>query len=300
MLKLNDKGIEVMAAKSMLYAIMKVDAEMNDVFSLPFQTLVRKFQRENGLTADGIIGTKTFAEIRHEFTELTFLPKETLQRVQLDVYTDASLQKSFPSCRLRTDAAQALEKVKSELQSYGCLVTTSGTLRDLGAIVTANRSSTSLHYVGLAIDLYLGAAMLNTTLDPYVVQRVVKNKRTSYVVWARCNHRNATVPIPHAFVPENIVTYRSRVKPVPCEADHFVNLTEIMNKNGFSNIHARRSFENGGDMTGAEWWHFQFDKQLVKGIDTFGNELLKIYPLQTLQGTAPYLLKDAVWGIDWN
>jgi hypothetical protein len=300
LLRLNSKGQQVLAAKSMLYTILGIEAEMSDVFTVTFQSLVRKFQKDNGLVADGIIGAKTFAELQYEFRQMTFLPKKTLQRVQCDVYTDTRLQKSFAATRVRNDVADALEKVKAELNSYGALLTTSGGLRELDARVSVGRSATSLHYAGIAFDLYLGAGMINTYLDPYVIERVVANGRTRYIVWARCNEQKATVAIPKEFTPKNIVTYNSRVKPVFCEEDSFVNLTEIFNKNGFSNIHAHRSFENGGNMTGSEWWHFQFDKQLVKGESTFGEELRKIYTEQQLQGSKPYLFKNAVWGRDWN
>lgn len=312
MLKINDKGAEVITAKAMLHTVMGIDAEMSDVFTQAMQQLVRKFQKENGLSADGIIGEKTFTVLARQFSDITFLQKPlsqvpekttnsyTLERVICDIYTDFQKQNSYSGCLMRNDAAAALENVKKELNSYGCILATSGGLRDLYEKVSVGRSATSLHYTGIAFDLYLGAGMINTTIDPYVVQRVVKDNRTSYIVWARCSSQKATSHIPHAFVPENIVTYASRIKAVKCEDDHFVNLTEIFNKYGFSNIKAHTSFEKGGSMTGSEWWHFQFDKQLVKGVSTFGDELHKIYTQKQLQNTPPYQFKDKVWGVDWN
>ena len=51
---------------------------------------------------------------------------------------------------------------------------------------------------------------------------------------------------------------------------------------------------------GAEWWHFQYTKDLVEGVSTFGHELLKLYSENTLAGTPPWRERERIYGINWG
>jgi hypothetical protein len=81
---------------------------------------------------------------------------------------------------------------------------------------------------------------------------------------------------------------------------HFVDLTALFNEHGFKSIRARRRFEEGASMMGAEWWHFQYEKGLIEAASTFGSELLKVYSKTTLEGTPPWEHRDRIFGINWG
>jgi hypothetical protein len=66
--------------------------------------------------------------------------------------------------------------------------------------------------------------------------------------------------------------------------DKFVDFTALAKKHGFHSIRARSSFFRGGSYGGAEWWHFQYESALTVGKSTFGEELLKVYPLAKKHG----------------
>lgn len=224
-----------------------------------------------------------------------------LTPILADPYLDG-----YTNLRLRSDAAHAYAKVREEVITQGGILTSSGTMRSLHANVSANRSATSFHYVGLALDLMIYSGMNNPKTDPYVV---CLDKDRYFTVYARCKKtwklnskdHKPNITLPPKIELNNIVTYNQRdpKKNTPITG-HFINLTDIFQKHGFNRIRARRRFFEGGSELGAEWWHFQHEKSLIKGRTTFGSQLLKIYDEETLAGTPPWRQKHKIFGLNWN
>ncbi|MBT0670841.1 hypothetical protein HT136_20955 [Novosphingobium profundi] len=177
------------------------------------------------------------------------------------------------------------------------MLTSSGGIRDLNAKLNSNRSATSFHYSGRALDLFVWSGMQKPEVDPYVVQRLGDRR---YNVYARCSPDRAEAgSLPPISTVDDAVTYANRVKGVSITG-HFLDLTKLFGENGFRSIRARKGFETGeANALGAEWWHFQWEDGLNAGVSTFGDELKRIYPMAILQTSAPWAFKDYVWQVDW-
>ena len=107
------------------------------------------FQKKHGLYADGIVGKLT-AEALFSDEPVWKDVKNRLKfkKIECDKYGE-----SAGVTYLREDAAMSFTRVRDELHAVGAMVTSSGGRRLLSASVGANRSQTSLHYLGLAHDL---------------------------------------------------------------------------------------------------------------------------------------------------
>jgi len=82
--------------------------------------------------------------------------------------------------------------------------------------------------------------------------------------------------------------------------DKFVDFTALALKYGFHSIRARKSFFKGGSYGGAEWWHFQYERALTRGVSKFGEELLKVYSLDRCKRFVYWEeAKDCVFGKNW-
>lgn len=265
------------------------------IFGTQTARSVEAFQAEKGLLVDGIVGRVTWSYLERGETL-----KEPERRLDVVRVTGAKpcRGEGYESFRLREDTACALGRVQRDLEDLGGHLTSSGGLRGLHARVNANRSATSMHYVGRAIDLFVYSAMVDPHNDPFVCTRDFEDDR-KFIVWARCPDG-----APHTL---EAVTYdkaaRSTGYPqVLVETQgRFINFTELMHQEGFEPISARRSFFGWGQKNngGAEWWHFQYEEGLERGITTFGEELLKLYPESTLKGTPPWRYRHYVFGVDW-
>jgi hypothetical protein len=198
---------------------------------------------------------------------------------------------------LRADTAAAYRRVQAEANRQGAMLTSSGGKRDLNASVGPNRSATSMHYTGRALDLFIYSGMQDPGRDPYAVERLGDRR---YRVWARCFPdrvaKKGDLP-PEATV-ENIVTAARRTKGVPVK-DRFIDLTALFAAHGFRPIRARPQFEAGDGYLGAEWWHFQYEDGLVPNVTTFGSDLLRAYTRSALEPTPPWQFRDRVWQVGW-
>ena len=90
-----------------------------------------------------------------------------------------------------------------------------------------------------------------------------------------------------------------RKKGEPIE-DHLLDLTALFKEEGFEPIRARPRFEKGGSIYGAEWWHFQYEKDLIEQVTTYGQELLRVYRRETLEGTPPWRHRDNIFKVNWS
>jgi hypothetical protein len=197
---------------------------------------------------------------------------------------------------LRSDVAAEYRKVFDAVHTAGGLMTSSGGLRSLNATVTRNRSAVSFHYLGRALDLYIYSGMVDPSSDPYVIEREEARK---YRVHARCSKKNnPDATLPPELVVKNAVSYSNRTEGREIRGN-FLDLTALFEKHGFQPIKARRRFEEGDSMMGAEWWHFQHTRGLIEGVTTFGYELLKLYSEETLVGTPPWQERDRIFAINW-
>lgn len=291
-LRQGDRGA---AVKTLQKALNATDAEpgltVDGLYGQLTKRAVEDYQRSVGLYDDGIVGPRTWAALGHTREPEVWQGREVdwhgVKRIKIDQY-DAGHETSYPRIRLRTDIATQVAQMRMEMLSVGACLYSSGGLRQLGARVGKNRSATSLHYLGRAIDLYVGAAMSDPTRDPYIVEPDPAHDRY-WVVWARAEHGEERLL--------NAWVHREqRCRRVSARV---INLTELLADFGFGRIGRRRSY--GADNLGAaEWWHFQNEQGLVGGVTLFGEELLKVWTLEQLEGSTPWEYRDEVFGVDWN
>lgn len=288
-LRRGDSGPEVRRVQVLL------GITADGIFGTQTEQSVEDFQESVGILVDGIVGRVTWSYL--EKSETITAPECRKDVVRVNIARKYNGQ-GYESFRLRDDVALALVNVNDVVRDHGGYLTSSGGLRGLHARVNANRSATSMHYVGRALDLFVYSAMVDPHNDPFVCT-VDPGDDRKFIVWARC---------PQGY-PMKLdgVTYEKADKStgypqvvVPTEGT-FINLTELMRQEGFEPISARRSFFRWGRKNngGAEWWHFQYEEGLEKGVTTFGEELLKIYPESKLKGTPPWRYRHYVFGVDW-
>jgi hypothetical protein len=325
MLRTGDKGDAVRAVQEILAflgyrGLRKSGAGFEAVplvadgdFGSITESAVLQFQTDNSLYADGVVGETTLAALRTTFAsrhnELAAPgPVSAPAAATVPAFSATGLLpwerceadkwgEGYASGWLRADAAAAYREVLAELRRHGGVLTSSGMRRDLTASVGPNRSATSMHYTGRAIDLFIYSGMQDPSGDAYVAERLGDRR---YRVWARCwaDRVAKKADLPPKVEVKNIATAKKRTSGVNV-TDHFVDLTTLFAAHGFRPIRARPGFEQGGDYLGAEWWHFQWEVGLVPGSSTFGSDLLRAYPRATLEPTPPWSFRDRVWQVNW-
>lgn len=299
--RLGDRGPSVRKAQEMLNAANKAGLKVDGIFGPKTEDAVVAFQKKRRIYTDGVVGPVTWGELTETYDGPTgTLPDVDARYALIRVHIAKQYKgKGYKSFRIREDVAEGLELVASEMESVGAHLTSSGGTRGLTAPVGSNRSATSFHYTGRAVDLYLYSGMVDPHEAPFVCTRDPEDDR-KFIVWARAK-RGAPMSLDAVLYekaekstgyPQRIVTTEGR----------FINFTELMRQEGFERISARRSFFRWGRKNngGAEWWHFQYERGLVPGESTFGEELLKIYPKSTLEGTPPWKYRHYRFGKEWN
>jgi hypothetical protein len=269
LLKKGSQGELVKSLQEILNQLGYYSGRIDGDFGPKTEKSVMAFQEEFSLYTDGIVGDITWGRLRQaleiEIDEQTIpsLPQTNRMqwvRVPADKYRDG-----YDRFFLREDAAAAYMKVREKVVAAGGVLTSSGARRSLDAHVSASRSATSFHYTGLALDLYVGSGMENTSRDPYIV---VPEGDRYWRVFVKAEGGKS--------MELDAVTYGSRKKARKVSGK-FLDLTALFDAEGFKRIRARPSFFSGGTWLGAEWWHFQYEKGLEGGVSTFGQELLKVY-----------------------
>lgn len=289
-LKNGSSGEDVKSVQEILSSLGYKPGPADGIFGEKTELAVIRFQEENNLYSDGIVGPGTWDALRTALENnideqnLPIIQSGLMEwvRVPADEYRDG-----YNRFFLREDAAKAYLNVREAIVEVGGILTSSGAKRSLTANVGASRSATSFHYTGRALDLYVGSGMENRGRDPYII---VDEGDRYWRVYARAEGGEE--------MELNAVTYGSR-RSGRNVTGKFVDLTALLEKEGFHRIRARRSFFRGGTWLGAEWWHFQYENGLEKGVSTFGNELLKVYTEEQLTGTPPWRCKNRVYGVDW-
>jgi len=293
-LKENSKGEDVKTVQEILVRLGYNPGPIDGWYGGKTENSVIRFQEEHGLYADGIVGPNTWS-VLHKALEINtdeqINPRrdessrsELLDwvRVPADRYRDG-----YDRFFLREDAAAAYMRVREQVLEAGGKLTSSGARRSLNASVSASRSATSFHYTGRALDLYVGSGMENRGRDPFVV---ASDSDRFWRVYVRAEGGKQ--------MEINAVTYGSRNQGSNVSGK-FLDLTALFKAEGFERIRARKSFFTGGTWLGAEWWHFQYEKNLEIGKSTFGEELLKVYTEDQLRPTPPWEFRNRVFGMNW-
>jgi len=294
-LKQNSQGEDVKSVQEILTQLGFNPGPVDGVFGDKTELAVIRFQEENNLYADGIVGPTTWGALRQALE--IHLDEQIIPQAETDVQLDRMRWVRVPADPyrdgydrffLREDAAAAYQRVRQIVTEAGGKLTSSGAKRALNAPVNASRSATSFHYTGRALDLFVGSGMENRGRDPYVI--AAEGDRY-WRVYARADGGE----------PMEIesVSYGSRNRG-SMVSGRFIDVTALFQAEGFERIRARRSFFTGGTWLGAEWWHFQYESGLEKGVSTFGEELLKVYTEDQLRATPPWEFRSRVFGMNWN
>jgi hypothetical protein len=284
---------------------------LDGVFGERMEAAVADFQESEGLLADGVAGPITLRAIEDELAVQTRMRlssryngagEATILHRFLRVPADKFRNQGYEALSLRDGAATAYSEVYKIVRRHGGLMTSSGGIRDLFARVSAGRSAMSMHYLGRAFDLGVWSGMENPGEDAYVVtQDRDESPRHLWRVWVRCSKRRADAEggsAPVSTTLEAPVTYHNR-QGGGTTRGRFLDLTAILEDHGFHRIGARPGFAQGGSWLRAEWWHFQWERGLERGVTTFGDELLAVYPRSSVEDSPPWRYRDHVFGEDW-
>jgi hypothetical protein len=296
LLKEGSRGDTVKSIQQMLTKLGYKPGTADGIFGEKTEQAVIDFQENEGLYGDGIVGPMTMQALERAIARLTVElnspgpdaadgveERIPFVRVDADPYRDG-----YDRLFLRADAADAYNRVRKVVTEAGGVLTSSGGRRALNTPVNASRSATSFHYLGRALDLFVGSGMENPNRDPFVVSPIGDRR---FRVFVRADQGEQ--------MEVDAVSYAQRNDAVKV-AGRFLDLTALFENEGFKSIRARRSFFQGGTWLGAEWWHFQYENDLVPGVSTFGGELQRVYSESTLRGTAPWQFRDRVFKVNWG
>ena len=303
MLRVGSRSPTVGAVQDILAKLGFSPGRVDNIFGPMTEKGVIRFQESRGLYADGVVGPVTMEELEEAMV--------TYNREQASPGPDSTngeeSRLSFERCEadatgegyghlfLRSDAAEAYKKVHEYLRSRGAKLTSSGGKRDLFAKVNANRSATSMHYCGLALDLYIWSAMTSAPEnDPYVVRLLSLEDRT-LDVWAKCEIES----VPEVAIRDVLTYHDPKFQNKKEVTGRYINLTQLFKEHGFQPIGFRRRFYEDGAPLAAEWWHFQYEKALIPNVSTFGGELQKVYSLNRLEKSPVWRYRDRIFKINW-
>jgi Putative peptidoglycan binding domain len=271
------------------------------IFDDYLEEQVKKFQSDNSLVADGVVGHKTMEALwlaKNKHFGMTDDKKIIGKANFLKTVPCDSVTGGIEKMPFRNDVAYFFENLYKEVKLYGGSITSAGSLRGLGAKVSAGRISTSMHYPALAFDLATTDGMDKPQTDLYVIEKAENNKWTVYV---RCSIDESTDPMEFAgklagkeTTILNPITYSRRNGTRIPVTGLFVNFTELCKKYGFFPVSYHKDFANGGSQMGAEWWHFQNEFVLMPDWSSFQNELSLIYAPQTIIKNASPILQSAI------
>ncbi len=302
MLKRGSEGKQVVDLQRALKILGFNCGVADGIFGQATQVQVEKFQEEQDLFVDGIVGTQTFQELNSRLEtvgenqprfliELNTDPEETFEKMTWVKVDADQLERSqgYNRFYLRNDAAEAYNALRSEVLALGGVITSAGAKRPLNdSSRSKSRSTKSLHYTGLAFDLALDSGMNNPKRERFVIEEIGDRR---WNVW--CRTENESVP------EREIQAYTYGHTKVVIK-DRMFSFTDVAKKHGWYPIRARAWFMRGGKYTGAEWWHFQYENALTPGVSTFGGELLKVYSLSDCKGFAHWeSSKNCVWKESW-
>lgn len=305
--KVGSRGETVKKVQEALANLGFDPGSIDGIFGSKTEDAVEQFQQSLKILVDGIAGTGTILELNKSlkkkgYPEIDFKldsnkiiePTKKLRwiKCKADIFEGRG---GYASLTLRSDAAEAYKNLYDDVKSLGGIITTAGGKRSLVQKTSPSRSKKSMHYVGIAFDLSLPTGMQNSNDDPYII--VDKGNR-EWEVWCRTDDESVQ-EITLESVTVSTIRGKTKIKKTNVKG-RFFSFTELAENHGFYPIRGRRSFYRGGSYTGAEWWHFQFEKALETGKSKFGIELARCYPIDRCR-KFPYWeeAKNCVFGIDW-
>ena len=306
-LKRGSKGEDVAKLQRGLASLGYGVGNVDGIFGQKTEDAVEDFQEDVDLTSDGIFGRGSTAEYNakvapeFQFAVNVSPDPEDIPDNKKNSWVTVPCHVAgggFGTTTLRNDAAESFKLLYAEVSKLGGKLTSAGGKRALSQGGGKSQSKTSMHYLGRAHDMSLGAGMQNPAKDSAVVVRVASDSR-KWTVWLRTT--NPDVPeVTLQGVRCSTVKGTTVLATVPVTG-RFFNFTELAAKYGWKGISGRKKFFAGGSYSGAEWWHFQWEEGLIKGQTTFGSELLRLYtPAQCKALKWWDEVKDAVFGEDFN
>jgi peptidoglycan hydrolase-like protein with peptidoglycan-binding domain len=202
----------------------------------------------------------------------------------------------YSSVQMRADLAESYRSAYGHVHALGGMLTSSGGIRDLGEKATAGRSKTSLHYTGRAIDLFIYSGMQGGE-EPYLVTRAGgTDANPEWKLYCVSTAPMTASPLYDStlIAAQDIecvrwvkgIGYQTYTRRATC-----FSLTDVMARYGWEPIPARGQWKT--DYLSCEWWHFQNAQGLTLGVSTFGDQLLQVWPRNTVN--AGGLALDAVW-----
>ena len=302
LLKVGSRSDTVRAVQRMLTEMGYHPEGIDGRYDLKTEKAVIRFQENQGLYSDGIVGPVTMdaledAYMRHtqEITSPGADSTDGSEERYVFVRCKADKHKEgYSHLYLRQDAAEAYNSVRRQVLKLGGILTSSGGKRAVDAQLNSNRSATSFHYLGLALDLHIWSGMEDLENDPYVIRLADLTERRLEVFF-KC----ASEDVPELEISDCVKYNDPKLLSRKTISGRYQNLTELFKDNGFSPIRARRRFIEDGYPLAAEWWHFQYENALTPYVSTFGGELLKVYSRQRLEKTAPWRFRDRTFKVNW-
>ena len=302
-LKRGAKGPRVKSLQSALNALNFNCGPVDGVFGPGTEKKVEQFQESVQIYSDGIVGKNTI-KILNQCLKLSGHSKLILEaeedqdcpmpevkhqwvRVPADQVPGS---RGYNRFTIRADAAESYLALREEVLKLGGCITSAGGRRSLASTKKSKSKSTkSMHYVGLAIDLALDSGMGHRPEDQRYAIELVGER--NWNVW--CKTKNPKVP-------ERTIeayTYHHNKKIIK---GRYFSFTDLAIAHGWSPIKARTWFISGGKYTGAEWWHFQYEAPLEKEKSKFGTELLKVYSEEECKKFLYWNeSKNCTFGVDW-
>ena len=302
LLKRGSKGDDVLQLQAALKGLGFNPGHVDGHFGRATELQVEKFQESADVHDDGIVGKETLqilndalasagvADLQFQIGDDDDPPVPTERHGWTRVEADqVEGSKGYDRIYLRDDAAKAYNALREEVLALGGVITSAGARRRLTSSKRSkSRSTKSMHYVGLAFDMALDSGMEDPKKERYAIESLGNRE---WNVW--CKTDNSTVP------ERTIDAFTYRCTKIPVVGRYF-SFTDLAKKHGFQPIKARRWFMNGGKYTGAEWWHFQYERALKEGVSSFGEELQRVYDLTECRQFEHWNnSKNCIFGVDW-
>jgi peptidoglycan hydrolase-like protein with peptidoglycan-binding domain len=197
---------------------------------------------------------------------------------------------------MRKDLVDSYTSVLRTVHALGGILTSSGGIRHLGEKATAGRSTTSLHYTGRAIDLFIYSGMQGGE-EPYLVTRSGgTDANPEWEVYCVSSSPLTAHPLhDESLIAEREIEcvrwvsgtgYRTFMRRASC-----FSLTAVMARHGWLPIPARSNWKT--QYLSCEWWHFQNAAGLVGGVSTFGDQLRQVWREDLVRDSG--LALGAIW-----
>lgn len=276
-----------------LLAFHKIINRPEDLNDDNFDDAIVEFQEKADIMADGIPRWETLWQLQFPWVQQQ--PKLSFVKCDADKLPGIE---GHDHVWLRQDAAEKFNELRKEVLALGGVMPIEQGKRPLSEGVSMGKSSTSLHYTGLAFDLSSNAGFFKPDTDPFVI--TLGGSGGYWELWCRSSRCQDTKL--NALYWDDPNSGKDRHKTIQ---GNFINFTRTAGKYGFSPIRPRLSFTRAKDRKyiGCEWWHFQANDLLIPNLSQLGIELMRIaeYTPEYIRNTSETLWgrKQAIFQQDW-